>query len=149
MSRTAANRDDDRANALYDLYQQGHSLEQVAAAFGVTRQSVYKMFKVRGFALRVKPAGLPYVVFEGEKYTLRNTGYFGKTRGARTLLHRDVWEYHNGPILKGFDIHHVDRNKENNRLSNLELIDKAEHARIYATGNNQFGQHGRRKPPGS
>ena len=134
---------------MYDLYQQGHSLEQVAAAFGVTRQSVYKRFKVRGWTLRDKPEPLPYVVFQGEKYTIKETGYYRRTRFPRNYLHRDVWEHHNGPIPEGFDIHHRDHDRANNRLENLELIDKAEHARIYATGANQYGKNGRRTPPGT
>lgn len=123
---------------MYALYQEGHSLAKVAAAFGVSRQSVYKMFALRELALREKPKPLQAVIFKGEKYTLRAVGYFGKTRGQRSYLHRDVWEHHNGPIPAGYDIHHKDGDKANNRIGNLELIDKAEHARLYGKGQNQF-----------
>ena len=125
-------RQDDKANAMYELYQDGHSLTGVAKAFGITRQGVYKMFKLRGFDLRSRPKPLPFVVFNEHRYTLRNTGYFGRTNGKRTLLHRDIWEAQHGSIPGGFDIHHRDGDRGHNRIENLQLIRKDEHTKHHA-----------------
>lgn len=127
---------------MYAEYKKGFSLEQVGKMFGITRQSVYIGFKRRNYKLR-KPRQLPYQYFDGKKFTLRNHGYYGLTRGKRTLMHRYVWEYHNGKIPKGHDLHHKDHNKTNNKIENLELYSKAEHARKFATGNNQYGKNNR------
>lgn len=43
-------------------------------------------------------------------------------------LHRDIWESVNGPIPKGFAIHHVDGNPLNNGIKNLKCILLKEHA---------------------
>lgn len=40
--------------------------------------------------------------------------------------HRLVWVATNGPIPGGKEINHIDGNKSNNRLSNLELVTKSE-----------------------
>jgi len=133
------------AQEMYDMYKCGYSLQQVAEAYGKTRQSVYGLFKYRGWACRPKRKPLPFVVFNGEKYTRRNTGYFGKTRGGRSLLHRDVWKFHNGPIPKGYDIHHIDENRENNNIDNLECLPKSEHTSKYSPHNNQYTKGRKRR----
>lgn len=122
---------------MYEYYKQGFSLQEVGKMFGITRQSVYCGFKRRKFKLREKKE-LPFVTFNGEKFTLRNNGYYGKTYGNRELMHRVVWKFHNGDIPEGYDIHHKDRNKKNNSIENLEIYEKAEHARKFNTGRNQF-----------
>lgn len=66
-----------------------------------------------------------------------------KTIGARKLMkngyiriqtehgyqyeHRYVWEQVNGPIPSGCIIHHIDGNKTNNNIANLQLMTKKEH----------------------
>ena len=40
-------------------------------------------------------------------------------------VNRLVWTAFNGIIPKGFDIHHIDENKFNNKLDNLECITKS------------------------
>lgn len=124
----------------YELYLQGHSLAQVARIFGLSRQSIYIGFKRRRYQLRTKKK-LPTVMFNGYTYSVRDTGYYGKTSGKRTLLHRDIWEFHYGPIPKDYDIHHKDWNKLNNDISNLMCISKSDHARIYKHGKNQYNKH--------
>lgn len=114
---------------MYELYLQGHSLARVAHAFGVTRQSVYKMFLLRGLEMRRRPQPLPFVLFQGRRYTLRNTGYYGCTSGSRGLLHRHIWEEAHGAIPDGWDVHHKNGDKVDNRLSNLEGLPKEEHSR--------------------
>jgi len=124
---------------MHQHYCKGFSLNEVGKMFGMTRQSVFAGFKCRQFEMRTKNK-LPFQSFNGNKYTLRNTGYYGKTYGSRSQMHRDVWEHHNGKISPSHDIHHIDHNKTNNDIKNLELYTKAEHARKFATGNNQHGK---------
>jgi hypothetical protein len=53
-------------------------------------------------------------------------------RGYRYILipmHRLVWIEHNGPIPPGHEVHHIDSDKRNNRIDNLELVTKSEHVR--------------------
>lgn len=130
-----------KRNPIYDIayqnYLDGLSLEQVAKQYGVTRQCIYKAFKKRGFILR----GInfqPYQEFNGLKFTLRNNGYFGLTTNDRILMHRYVWEFYNGKIPKGYDIHHLNNQKHDNRIDNLECLSKSEHTRKYSPHNNQY-----------
>lgn len=131
-------RNDEKASSMYEAYKSGKSLSEVAIEFGVTRQCVYDMFKVRGYKLRTMQQQ-PFVMFNGRKYSRKPNGYFYATTGKRTLLHRDVWEHHNGKMIpEGWDIHHVDENKENNSPENLECLPKSEHTRLYSPHNNQY-----------
>ncbi len=100
---------EERVSAMYEMYVAGLSLAQVGDRFSVTRQSVYKMFASRGLALRKKKR-LDFVTFNGCKYTMNRHGYYRRTTHGRgkALLHQDVWEFHNGTIPVGYDIHHKD-----------------------------------------
>ncbi len=44
-----------------------------------------------------------------------------KVSGSSYLIHRIVWEMHNGDIPAGFFIDHIDRDRANNRIENLRL----------------------------
>ena len=113
---------------MHELYKQGFSISQVAKAFGVTRQSVFTRFQRASLETRSKRF-LPFIYFNGAKYTKRVNGYYGRTDHDRSFLHRDVWESIKGKIQDGFDIHHIDGDKANNDLSNLELLLKSEHTK--------------------
>ena len=74
--------------------------------------------------------------FNGYKFVRDDkTNYYlssGKIEGHRKRLHRYIWEYYNGEIPKGYDIHHKDHNKDNNELENLELLTSSEHKKRHA-----------------
>ena len=50
----------------------------------------------------------------------------GNGRNTIVYAHRLVWVYHNGPIPRGLEVNHIDGNKSNNRLSNLEVVTRSE-----------------------
>lgn len=64
-----------------------------------------------------KYCGKIYRKHRGEKYF---------TRGTKKL-HRVVWEDHHGPIPTGSHIHHIDGDRANNTIENLECITPKEH----------------------
>lgn len=65
--------------------------------------------------------------FEGKKFKMRN-GYL--CRGNKRL-HRLIWEKFKGPIPKGHHIHHIDGNKLNNSIENLECMSHSDHLRLH------------------
>ena len=76
------------------------------------------------------------VTFNGFRYRRYPTAkrpvhrrYFSR---AGHLLHRDVWEFHNGPIPKGYQVHHIDEDTGNNDITNLECLTFAEHRAKHA-----------------
>lgn len=66
-----------------------------------------------------------------------NSGYIKAKSG---LIHRIVWETFIGEIPEGYEIDHIDSNKENNALSNLQLLTHKENI-------NKLAKEGRKYTP--
>lgn len=70
-------------------------------------------------------------IVNGYKFRRDNkTGYFLSSRligGKRKRLHVYIWEFYNGAVPEGREIHHKDHNKRNNEIENLEVLTEAEH----------------------
>ena len=74
-----------------------------------------------------------YQYFNGVKFTRDDkTGYYLNST-IRKRMHRFVWEYHNGEIPEGYHVHHKDKNKANNDISNLMLMPFSAHAKLHNT----------------
>lgn len=56
-----------------------------------------------------------------------------KVRGRTVSLHRFLWEQAYGPIPVGHIVHHIDGDKRNNDLANLQLMTHREHAAHHNT----------------
>ena len=50
---------------------------------------------------------------------------------VKTSLTRNIWHYYYGEIPNGFEVHHKDFNKDNNDISNFQLLTKAEHTILH------------------
>ena len=69
--------------------------------------------------------------FNGKIFKLYKGQRYFKRCGS-ILLHRAVWEFYNGEIPEGYQIHHKDEDRYNNEIDNLECIEGVEHARQHA-----------------
>lgn len=59
-------------------------------------------------------------------------GYLNYTiNNKKVRVNRLVWKTFVGPIPEGYDIHHKNHIKTDNRLENLELIKKYEHCKLH------------------
>ena len=68
------------------------------------------------------------------KSRLATNGYLSvilyKGSKPKTIrVHRLVWSSFNGPIPDGYEINHIDENKQNNRLDNLNLMTRRENVK--------------------
>ena len=70
-----------------------------------------------------------YKFFNGKRYTRKEDGHYRGYHGK--YLHRDVWEFYNGKIPRGYVIHHKDLNPENNSIENLQLMSQVEHKKLH------------------
>jgi len=61
--------------------------------------------------------------FDGIIYTIRDSSHYTK----QLPMHRIIFAYYRGEIPEGYDIHHIDGDKSNNDISNLQCLTRSEH----------------------
>ena len=70
--------------------------------------------------------------FNGLHFTRDDrTGYYLNST-IKKRMHRYVWEFYNGEIQAGCEIHHKDHNPANNDIDNLELMTAQNHRKYHA-----------------
>lgn len=110
-----------------DLYLTGLSTRQVAVRLGVGYATVYRWCKD---IIRTKSKSL-----EGEKHPLYKGGHINES-GYRVIWvnrklvpeHRHLMEVHLGRKLGDHEVvHHINENKLDNRVENLEVMRDGDH----------------------
>jgi len=57
-----------------------------------------------------------------------------KVNGQTRNLHQVIWEAAHGPVPEGYLVHHINEDKLDNRLKNLELMLIGDHSRHHNPG---------------
>ena len=76
------------------------------------------------------PSGVGYITEQGYH---RQCVWDPASKTARAVLvHVLIWERVHGAIPDGFQVHHVNRNRQDNRIENLECVDPTTHKRLHS-----------------
>lgn len=60
-------------------------------------------------------------------------------------MHRYVWQKHNGDIPAGMHVHHIDGDKSNNSIGNLELLTASDHSTHHGVTNQWVGSEANKR----
>jgi transposase-like protein len=120
------------AEELHRLYwDEGLSAAAIGDMHDVTPGAVYRLMRKHGVPCRW-PGG---VAPDGS--TCQNgDGYIRiKVNGKWVLEHRHLMEQHQGRKLELFeDVHHINGDRADNRIENLQILDRDEHASLHQSG---------------
>lgn len=62
--------------------------------------------------------------------------------GVRKYQHRDIMEKHIGRSLEEDElVHHINHDRKDNRIENLQLVKKSEHSKIHAPKGSYIGRN--------
>ena len=109
---------------------------EVVAALAILRNAAENDFERHRLDVLERDLTAPPIVeiisekrqkFNGTIYAMDSQGHY--VRGAS--IHRDIWFYYHGEIPEGYVIHHVDKNKANNHIENLQLLTSGEHVALH------------------
>lgn len=71
--------------------------------------------------------------YRGKNFYLTVQGYYHSPKD-NIKMHRYVWECERGPIPEGYIVHHIDHDKTNNAIENLEIMTHGEHSSHHNQG---------------
>ena len=63
---------------------------------------------------------------------IRKDGYrLISVMGEQRLEHRYIWEKDNGQIPEGFQVHHINGDKLDNRIENMQVMSNSDHQKLH------------------
>ena len=109
----------------------------------------YKTHQIFNLYAASKDGSIIHIVKQKPHFGNKNNiGYmkcrvrkFGESGFKDYYVHKLVWETYNGEIPIGKEIDHIDNNKENNRLSNLQLITHSENCKKAAKNKKKINNY--------
>lgn len=111
---------------LHKLYLYGNSLEDLEKKHtkDYSRQQIFYYFKAFNLEIRSRKKS-EIKIFNNKRYSFKSN-YWTRTSVPRTLMHRDIYEYHNGPLSKDYNVVFKDQNPHNLDINNLKAIHKTD-----------------------
>ena len=76
------------------------------------------------------------IEYLGRIYHETPKGYYRNT--VKGFLHRVIWEESNGSIPSGMSVDHINGNKKDNRMENLQLLTAAQNKQRSSNGSIRF-----------
>ena len=76
--------------------------------------------------------GTNLAICDGYKFRKDKRSGYWYSGTLREFLHRYVYEKCYGEIPDNYEIHHIDKNKDNNDASNLKLLSCEEHRQLHS-----------------
>ena len=84
-----------------------------------------------------KDGSLKRLKINSKGYLFSN--FYYKGRSHCHLAHTVIWKAYFGYVYKGYEIDHVNNNRQDNRLVNLQLLTKSQNnKKAYDSGNRNF-----------
>lgn len=90
------------------------------------------MIPIKAQKKGIKPIR-PGIYYNGFWFAENADGYYRSKNGGG-MLHRVIWVEYVGEIPHGYSIHHINGDRKDNRLENLEMVHKSTHATHHNTG---------------
>lgn len=120
--------------AAHELLKSGATQKEVASKFGVTTGVLHARLKEAGFQTNYFHKG--YIeTWSGYRMIHMPEHPHADSKGY-VREHRLVVEQHLGRILEPNEhVHHIDRNKQNNAIENLEVLSDVEHTKLHSREN--------------
>ena len=128
---------------LEKVYNQFLSLNKTAEYFGISKKLVLNYMKRFDIPRYIRPKKykevkpdtyhVGYIItWNGYKKIKAPADYPNKDNKGYVMEHRLVMEKYIGRYLESNEeVHHIDGNKFNNKIENLQLLTKQEHRRIH------------------
>ena len=76
-------------------------------------------------------SGTTYYDFSKRRKLNGSNYFYIRVNGNLRPEHVAMWKLCNGSIPKGYVIHHIDGNKDNNNIINLKMLKNSEHIKLH------------------